>query len=214
MPPPTYPRETLVRVASEAAHMTDFLVRMGVQNTPRRRRTMRARLARLGIPTDHWERSPYKMYSDDALAAAVANAVSYAGALRILGVPNTGGQHAHLARRVRKAGIDTSHFLGQAHNRGKTFPRRPPEQVLVILPPGSGRPRTVALRRAMLAAGVAYRCKVCGSEPEWQGQPLPLVIDHVNGDWLDNRLENLRFLCPNCHAQTSTWCRKKPPRTA
>jgi predicted RNA-binding Zn-ribbon protein involved in translation (DUF1610 family) len=40
---------------------------------------------------------------------------------------------------------------------------------------------------------------------------LRLVVDHISGDWLDNRLENVRFLCPNCHAQTATWCRRRTP---
>lgn len=44
---------------------------------------------------------------------------------------------------------------------------------------------------------------------EWQGKPLPLQLDHVNGDHIDNRLENLRILCANCHSQTDTWCRSR-----
>jgi hypothetical protein len=48
----------------------------------------------------------------------------------------------------------------------------------------------------MIAAGVAYCCAGCGSPPIWRAQALRLVIDHISGDWLDNRLENLRFLCP------------------
>ena len=105
-----------------------------------------------------------------------------------------------------------SHFTGQAHQRGKSGPRpRTPDEVLVVLPPGSRRRPTPMLRRAMLAAGLLHQCALCGQGPTWQGQPLTLVIDHVNGDWLDNRLANVRFLCPNCHAQTATWCRKKGP---
>lgn len=155
---------------------------------------------------------PRRWYSDDMLADAVAVSTSYAGVLRVLEVPLTGGQHAHLARRIRAAGIDTSHFLGQAHNRGRPAPRKRPDLVLVVLPAGSPRPKTPTLRHAMRAVGVAEECAICGCDGSWKGRPLRLVIDHINGDWLDNRVENLRFLCPNCHAQTSTWCRKRGSR--
>jgi hypothetical protein len=110
-------------------------------------------------------------------------------------VPVTGGQHAHLARRIRAAGINTSHFLGQAHNKGRQLPGRPASEVLVRWPSGSDRPKTALLRKAMLRSGVEYRCAVCGCAPEWRGAELVLMIDHVDGDWLNNQLENLRFLC-------------------
>lgn len=52
------------------------------------------------------------------------------------------------------------------------------------------------------------QCEMCGLV-EWNGQPAPLELDHINGVNSDNRLENLRILCPNCHAQTPTHCGKK-----
>lgn len=50
-----------------------------------------------------------------------------------------------------------------------------------------------------------YKCACCGNTGEWNGRPLVLQLDHINGDNCDNRLENLRFLCPNCHSQTDTF---------
>lgn len=49
-----------------------------------------------------------------------------------------------------------------------------------------------------------YKCVKCGID-RWQGETIVLDLDHINGDNLDNRLENLRFLCPNCHSQTDTY---------
>ncbi|MDH6626720.1 putative RNA-binding Zn-ribbon protein involved in translation (DUF1610 family) [Streptomyces sp. LBL] len=65
------------------------------------------------------------------------------------------------------------------------------------------------LMRRLGRIGMPYACETCGNTGEWWGQSITLQIDHVNGDWRDNRRENLRHLCPNCHALTETWCRQK-----
>ncbi|HVA33375.1 MAG TPA: HNH endonuclease, partial [Candidatus Baltobacteraceae bacterium] len=68
------------------------------------------------------------------------------------------------------------------------------------------------VKRRLLQAGiVANRCQACGLE-EWLGRPLSIHIDHINGDRLDHRLDNLRMLCPNCHSQTDTYGAKNRRR--
>ncbi len=207
-----YPDDELRRVAADSTCMRDFLDRLGVDSTPGRRRHLRYRLTKAGFDLSHWDHSPRRWYSTAQLAEAVEASTSYAGVLRQLGIPQAGGSQAYLARRIRSDGLDTSHFTGQAHMRGRAGGRRRrPEEVLVVRAAGSARVATPLLRRVMLESGVPHCCGICGQTALWQGQPLTLVIDHVNGEWLDNRLPNLRFLCPNCHAQTATWCRKKGP---
>lgn len=214
MPHRTYTCAELVVTAAFSIHMTDFLQKLGGEITPGRRAAMWARLGKLNVDTSHWDRSPYAhrgTYSREQLAAAVAASLSVADVMRRLGIKPAGGSHHHISGRIRREGLDTSHFLGRAINSGRVAPRKSAERVLVRLPEGSRRTKRRLLVRAMLECGVPYVCQGCGCCGTWLGRPLTLAVDHIDGVWLDNRLANLRFLCPNCHAQTSTWCRRKGP---
>ena len=148
-------------------------------------------------------------YTREVLEEAVAASVSFAGVVRFLGLVETGGNHTHISRSIRRMGIDTSHFTGQAWARGTVSPRRSrPEQILVLRDPGTPRVNGEKLRACLLAIGRTYMCAVCGNEGRWCGQPITLHVDHINGDYFDNRPENLRFMCPNCHAATPTFAGK------
>jgi hypothetical protein len=139
------------------------------------------------------------------LAAAAARARSLTEVMRLLGVRVSGGSHAHISRQLKRFGIDTSHFTGQGHNRGHQGPRLAPSEILVKLPPEAGRTPGFRLKRALALIGVPEQCENCDLGPMWQGAPLILHVDHINGDHLDNRPPNLRLLCPNCHSQTATF---------
>jgi 5-methylcytosine-specific restriction endonuclease McrA len=72
-----------------------------------------------------------------------------------------------------------------------------------VLRLSGSRQKTRQLKRAMIESDIDYKCSNCKQEPFWFGHSLTLDVDHINENWLDDRLENLRFLCPNCHSQFS-----------
>jgi hypothetical protein len=153
-------------------------------------------------------------YTPEMLAAAAAISLSIADILRHLGITIAGGNHAHISRQLKRFEIDTSHFRRVSPNKGKPSPqRRRPEQVLTVRPKGSPRPDPSQLRRTLMAIGMPYQCAACKIEGVWLGRGLTLHVDHISGDWLDNRKENLRFLCPNCHSQTENFAGKNRGRS-
>lgn len=155
------------------------------------------------------------LYSKEILADAVANSDSLAGVMRYLNKPVTGSRYNHLSLLVAEYELDTSHFtFGKEHRIQAKAKRKTPEEILVLITePFAKRVKPNLLTRAMMELGVPYECSSCQIS-EWQGEPLVLDVDHVDGNWLDCRLENLRFLCPNCHRQTPTFGRQKTVNSA
>jgi 5-methylcytosine-specific restriction endonuclease McrA len=182
---------------------------------PRRAATLRATQMPLHIVTIYKMAARLKRRSRDEYERAVAETVSAAGALRLLGLRPAGGNYAVLRARIREHGISTAHWLGQGHLKGKSnahAPSVPLEQVLVRQ--SRYRGSTSLLKSRLVRSGaLAYNCTRCGMF-EWMGRALALHLDHVNGDRTDNRLENLRLLCPNCHSQTPTYCGRNKGRAS
>lgn len=134
--------------------------------------------------------------SDEAFKEAVALAKNKTQLERLLyGNPRQGRPNA-LVERAEKLNLDMSHWTGARVPKPSL---RGPKKPLEDLKGGSVR------RRILQEKLLEEQCAACHIGPEWQGKRLTLHLDHINGNSSDNRLENLRFLCPNCHQQTKTW---------
>lgn len=145
-------------------------------------------------------------YTAELLAPLVQSSQSVAQVLRKLGLRQLGSVHTHVSKVIQRLGLDTSHFTGQATNAGDHHQGGPAKRdwvaILVYRPERDIREPAFRLRRALIESGVPYICGRCAHDPVWFSQELRLQVDHRNGDWRDNRPENVWFLCPNCHSQT------------
>ena len=142
-------------------------------------------------------------YSKELLEDIVKRNVSIYGVLKELNLKLSGGNHSHIKRRIKQHGLDTTHFLGRATNQGlnhKGPKKLKPEDVLVYNRIGR-REKILDLRKSFLSTGIEHKCFDCGINSTYNNKPITLEIHHIDEDFLNNRIENLKFLCPNCHSQ-------------
>lgn len=148
-------------------------------------------------------------YSKEMLEERVKDVSSFAGLARNLGLSPQGSNTTQLKIKCVKLGVDTSHFTGSAHSRGQIANNRTlPEKLLTLGNPSNPRIAGKRLTRALVQIGRELKCEECDQPPVWNRKPLTLQVDHRNGRYWDNRPENVRFVCPNCHTQTDTFCSK------
>lgn len=115
-----------------------------------------------------------------------------------------------IKKRCKELGVNTEHFTRQAQ-RIINQPKYSLEEILIK---DSFYRNINSLKKRLIdEKKLEYKCAFCGNTGEWNGKSLVLELDHINGHNLDHRIENLRFLCPNCHSQTDTYSgrNKKTP---
>ena len=142
-------------------------------------------------------------YGESNAREAIAAASNWTEALRLLGMRPAGGNHATLKKWARRWGISTDHFDTYASRRGPSRRRRPIEEILVE----HSTYNRGSLKRRLYSEGLKTRCcELCGQGEVWCGRRMSLILDHINGRADDNRIENLRIVCPNCAATLDTHC--------
>lgn len=121
-----------------------------------------------------------------------------------LGLVPAGGNYEQIKNTLKSEGIDVSHITGSGWRKGMRVPFIPRIQLEDILIVGSHFQSYKLKKRLFLLELKRERCEMCGWAEKSEDGRIPVELDHVNGDRYDNRIENLRILCPNCHSLQST----------
>lgn len=133
---------------------------------------------------------------------AVATSFSIRESLQKLGLTPAGGNYETFYKRIKDFHIDTSHFTGKLWNKGKVLhPKRPIEDYLS----NSFSIHSHALRLRLIKETLKGNiCEMCHNTM-WLGNSIPLELNHIDGNHVNNTLSNLQILCPNCHALTPNY---------
>ena len=141
--------------------------------------------------------------TDDLIIEAVKDMVSYSSVLKSLNIKYTRHRVNWLKKKIKKLNLDITHWKGIGLKRTP----KPIEYYLKENTEYTGS--TSNLKKRLLKEKILQnKCSNCGIK-EWLEKPISIQLDHINGDVKDNRLENLRMLCPNCHSQTDTYGGKR-----
>lgn len=144
--------------------------------------------------------------SDEEFTHIIQESISYSEVLRKLDLQTCGGNSTNiLKRRIDELNLSIDHF--QAQTEAARYSRTIPLKEILV--ENSTYSNISRLKIRIVKEGLLkYECSECGNIGEWNNLPLTLQLDHINGVSNDHRIENLRFLCPNCHAQTENYAGK------
>lgn len=139
---------------------------------------------------------------DEEFIQIVTESYSIAECLKKMGIIVAGGNYYTCKRRIEKLNLDISHFKGRAHNKNKiNGPKRPINDYLS----NKHSIQSFKLKNRLIKEKYfIHQCNRC-KLTTWNNLPIPLELEHKDGNHYNNQLDNLELLCPNCHAQTSTY---------
>ena len=180
-------------------------IRFCVENMNRSKDSIESKAKRLNLVCTRIK----ELYSSDSIIKAVNESKNIKEVLIYLGLKPAGGNYGVINKYIKKYNVNTNHFETLVQQNERTGFKPIKKELKDVLTKNSDFSRSQLRIRLVKEGLLKDICDKCGNTGEWQGEKLSLQLDHKNGVYNDNRLENLRFLCPNCHSQTETYAGKK-----
>ena len=146
----------------------------------------------------------HRKWNEKDLRKAVEYSTSKRQVLNKLGLVEAGGNYEQIGKYIKEYKIDIKHFLGKGSNKGKILNRKCVYDIKDILVRDSNFQSFKLKKRLFKEKLKNEKCEICGWAKRSIDGRIPLELDHINGDHHDNRINNLRILCPNCHSLQET----------
>lgn len=212
-----YNKEVLENIVKESKSYAEVMRNLDLNPTGGNHRHISSKIRYFNIDISHFTRNKNSNFDIDEVRNTSKSVTSYSSLCEKIGIKPSTSNISKIKKFISIHEIDISHFLGRSWNKGKTKEtdervydqwkknRIPDSEIFVA---NSKYPTKKARKRIIEDKLLDYKCKTCKIST-WLGKELTLHLDHINGISNDHRLNNLRFLCPNCHQQTDTWGNKK-----
>lgn len=144
----------------------------------------------------------------ESLQKLLNNSSSFVEVLTSLGLSAHSGNHRTLHQRIEQDNLNIEILKDRRKEKIRLTNKKRQIDITDIFVINSDFSTKTAKSKVIQENLITYKCESCGNEGSWNGKKLVLQLEHKNGDSKDNRLENLCFLCPNCHSQTETYSGK------
>lgn len=166
-------------------------------NLNKTKRQIRAKLQRLGLKLNQIEKYKY-----DNFKKIIDSSINLIDVCKNLGISKNYGNRQTIKKYIEIYNLDISHFYIPTSYINKRL------KLNEILVSNSAYRDTTSLKNKLYKEGLKFRkCELCGQDENWNDNHMSLILDHINGVNNDNRIENLRIVCPNCNATLDTHCK-------
>jgi len=144
------------------------------------------------------------LLNDEEFTILIKNSKNYSDAMRYFDTLSANSNFNTLKQRIKELNIDTSHF-GNCYDEAVKYAKNKMQTLESVMTENSTYGRNHLKRRLLEEGLLKNECSICGLDEEWNGKHIVMILDHINGISNDNRLENLRMVCPNCNSQLDTF---------
>jgi Zn finger protein HypA/HybF involved in hydrogenase expression len=202
-------KDKLKRAIKNSTSLSEVCSKMSLKNNGYTFNKIKEIALELNLNLKHFKIRLGREYDVTKLKELVKTSTTYSEICRGFKIKTTGSNIRTIKKRIVENNLDNSHFEGQKFKgirRERTGQKgKDINEILII---NSSYSQHALKRRLLKEELLEYACEKCKNRGEWMNEKIVLQLDHKNGVNNDNRIENLRFLCPNCHSQTKTYAGK------